>query len=115
MKPLHLALLTLAAAVLTAIALRAPEPTYEAPRAVPRHLEATPSAGQLLRTFEVAGMCCDGCSGRLYAATLKQPGLSAAAIRVEEGLLEVLCAADLDPAALAGALTFDKYTVTPLP
>lgn len=115
MRRLPLLILLVAGVVLAAIALRAPEPTYEAPRVVPRHLEAAPAAGERLRTFEVAGMCCDGCSGRLYSIALKQPGLSAAAIRVEEGLLEALCAADLDPVELANVLTFDKYTVTPRP
>lgn len=115
MRVLPIALLAAAAAGLAVIALRAPAPTYVAPRAVPRQLEAAPVAGQSVRTFEVSGMCCEGCSGRLYAVALEQPGLAAAAIRVEQGRLEALCDPELDPLELARVLTFDKYTVTPLP
>lgn len=115
MKPLPLLLLGAAGAVLAAIALRAPEPTYEPPRTVPRQIAAAPAPGQVLRSFDVAGMCCDGCSGRLFTAVLGRSGVEAAAIRVEEGRLELLCDARLDADDLARTLTFDKYTVTPRP
>lgn len=106
-----LALLLLSAVVLGYIAWTAPEPDYVAPRAVPRQLESAPATGEVVRAFDVDGMCCDGCSVKLFAAVLEQPGVREAAIRVEEGRLEAICAAETDAESLARALTFEKYTV----
>lgn len=108
-------ILVLAGVVLGYIAWNAPEPDYVAPRVVPRQLVSAPATGEVVRAFDVEGMCCDGCSGKLFAAVLQQPGVRDAAIRVEQGRLEAVCASDTDAESLARTLTFEKYTVRPIP
>ena len=69
-------------------------------------------AGQVVRTFEVSGMCCDGCPGKLYSALQAVPGVVKAAVSFEEGTASALVSTDVDSAQLEVALTFDKYSAT---
>ena len=115
MKVLTL-LVLVAAGLLALVALQADDPTYvaptvdEMPTVVPHQVTGDVPEGFLLRSFDVEGMCCDGCSGKLYARLEKVEGVREAAVDPVLGRAEVVVAADTDPARLTGALTFDKYT-----
>lgn len=124
MKPLlSLSMLLLAGGALAWVALRAPERVYVAPKPAevqahvpaPTALAAEVPAGCAVRTFEVEGMCCTGCTGKLYARLKAEPGVVDAAVDFERGIALAIVPEDADLAALAGALSFDKYSARPRP
>ena len=110
-----------AAAALGWVALRSPETDYVAPTVaeVQAHVPAPTSlvgevpAGCVVRAFDVEGMCCTGCTGKLYAALRALPEVRQAAVSFEGGTAEVVVPEDADPAHVAAALNFDKYRATP--
>ena len=108
-------LLVVAGGALGYVALRAPEPTYTAPRQVPRELPEDLPEGTVVRAFDVQGMCCEGCSEKLFAAALEVPGVSGAAVRFEREELRVVCDPATAPDVVARALSFGKYTVAARP
>ena len=120
MRPLRVLLIGAAAGVLGWIALQAPAQDYEpvviedavAATYVPRTVVGDVPAGHVVRTFEVSGMCCDGCPGKLYSALQAVPGVVKAAVSFEEGTASALVPTELDSAQLEVALTFDKYSAT---
>lgn len=90
------------------IALRTPEPTYTAPRAdVPAVLASQPQEGEVVRAFDVEGMCCGGCRPKVYDALAAVPGVREAAVEI--GRATAIVDAKVEPAELEKALTFDKY------
>ncbi len=114
MKLLGPALLVAAGLVLGAIALLADAPTYEAPRAnpaapVPFELTGELPAGYVVQRLDVAGMCCSGCSGKLYAALVALDEVAEAAVDPVRGEALAVVPASFDVARLEQALTFDKY------
>ena len=119
-KLLYVTALTIAGAALAWVALRSPEPDYQAPTSaeIAAHVPAPTviageiPAGSLVRTFDVEGMCCGGCTGKLYQSLRAVPGVSQAAVRFQDGVAEVVVPQELDPALLAEALTFDKYSAS---
>jgi copper chaperone CopZ len=97
------------------IALHSKEPTYQAPQKQPQELTplvlaSQPAAGELVRVFEVEGMCCGGCRPKVHAAAVAVPGVREAAVDQEAGTATVIVRADVDVATLERALTFDKYS-----
>ena len=116
MKLLGPALLLLVGALLAFIAWRTDDPTYQAPvraevpEVVPVALSGDLPEGDVVRAFEVEGICCDGCSGKLYAALQPIEGVDEIAVDTILHRVEVVAREDLDVARLAAALTFDKYT-----
>jgi len=116
-KLLPILLLVSAGAALAWIAWRAPEREYVAPtpaevaahRAAPQKLAGGVPAGYVVRTIEVEGMCCTGCTGKLYERLKAVPGLGQAAVSFEEGLARVVIPERADPEPFAAALRFDKY------
>lgn len=125
MKPFALVLLLLAGAALATIALRTPEPDYVAPTAdepppavpftLPAELLAAPPAGTRVRTFEVEGICCEGCAGKLSEALATVEGVDQVAVDSVTGRVQVLASETQDDAVLARALTFDEYEAHLLP
>lgn len=119
-KLLPYAALALAAAALAVVALRAPARDYVAPtvadveahRAAPRTLPGEIPAGCTVRTIEVGGMCCTGCTGKLYDRLRATPGFVEGAVRFEDGTAQVVMSKDADPKAFVEALRFDKYVAT---
>ena len=116
---LPLTLLAAAGATAWVLATRS-EPTYvppgEPPMAyapAPRALFSEPGPGEALRVLDVEGMCCQGCTGKLYAALVDAPGVRAAAVDFESGTASVVAEDGTTPDFLASRLTFDKYTATP--
>jgi len=106
-----------AAIVLGWIAVRAPEPTErpkwamgdEGPR-VPLAIVGDLREGIVVRDLAVEGMCCDGCSRKLYEALLAVPGVEGAAVDFEGARAQAAVPADFDVARLEAALAFDKYS-----
>jgi copper chaperone CopZ len=76
----------------------------------PKTLAADVPEGCVVRNLAVEGMCCTGCTGKLYARLKTMPGLVAAAVDFEGGLAQAIVPASSDPHALEAVLTFDKYT-----
>jgi len=119
MRHLPLLLLALAGAALGWIALRAPEPHYAAPAleedaplpAVPLAIIGDVPAGYVVREFQVAGMCCQGCARKLHDALVALPGVQRAAVDVKSGKVSALAELAADPRTLSAALAFDKYRV----
>ena len=68
------ALLATIGIVLGVIAVRAEAPTYQAPdptlepERAPLELSGDVPEGCRVEHFDVEGMCCEGCAGKLYAA-----------------------------------------------
>jgi len=116
-----LVLAILAAGILAAfIALRAPAPSYVAPEEsgaaafspAPEKLRRAAAPGEAVRVFEVQGMCCEGCTGKLFASLTAVPGVRDAAVDLDAGTASVLAGEAVDVAALERALSFDKYTAS---
>jgi hypothetical protein len=113
-----LVLLAAAALGLGWIVLRTPEPSYVAPtpqevaahQPAPRTLSSSVPAGFRIQSFAVDGMCCTGCTGKLYARLKAEPGVLGAAVDFEAGLAQAIVPETSDPHALEHVLTFDKYT-----
>jgi len=99
------------------IAWRAQAPHREAAsvKPTPRVLTEAPAEGEVVRVFDVEGMCCVSCSGKLHAALLEVSGVRAAAVDFDRGTASVLAAAGVAPEALEAALEFDKYTAKARP
>ena len=118
MKILPIVAIVLAGAGLAVVAFRAPEPSYVAPtpadvaahKAAPQRLEGEIPADCTLVTIAVEGMCCTGCTGKLYDRLRATPGFVEGAVSFEDEVAQVVVSKGADPSAFADALRFDKYT-----
>lgn len=117
MKPLLSALLLAAAIGAGWLYATRPGPTYVPPSEpqvtyapAPPVLTRAPVAGEAEVVLDVEGMCCRGCTGKLHARLLEQPGVHVAAVDFDAGTACAVVDAAVDPTALAAALTFDKYS-----
>lgn len=109
--------LLIAALVLGAIAVRAPEPQAAPPvpvvaGAVPYEIRGEVPADCVVRTFLVEGMCCEGCAAKLRTALLAVDGVTEAAVDSVLGRAQAVVPRDLELARLEAALTFEDYRVT---
>jgi copper chaperone CopZ len=122
-KILPMLLLGAAAAALAYIALRAPSQSYVAPtiQEVEAHVPAPPTItgeippGFLVRTFKVEGMCCTGCTGKIYKRLKDSPGVVEAAVNFDQGIAQVVVPNDSDVAKLEDVMHFDKYVAKAQP
>ncbi|MEM7307059.1 MAG: heavy metal-associated domain-containing protein [Planctomycetota bacterium] len=118
MKAIGILLLAAAGGLLLWIGLRADDPSYEAPEAyvepeaVPAELEGAVPAGFVVQTFDVEGICCEGCGSKLFASLSSADGVHAAAVNTTRGVARAVVPVAADPQTLVDALTFDKYTAT---
>ena len=120
MKFLPYALLAVAGLILGRIAWRAPERSYvplaaEGPAPlphVPRALIGDVPEGYVVRTLEVGGMCCTGCTAKVHDALTSLPAVERAAVDFERGTASALVPMSFPAKELAAALLFDKYTAT---
>ncbi len=116
MKYLGISIILLAGAVLGIVAWRAETPDYvpprlvEAPDRVPVRLSADVPEGCVVRSFEIEGICCDGCGGKLFVALTSLEEVREAAVDPILGLAQAVVPAGLDTARLEQALTFSKYS-----
>ena len=120
MKAVPILCLGAAALVLGWIAWKEPRPTErpvwagsEEPH-VPLAIVGELPEGEVVRELEITGMCCQGCTRKLYAALLAQPGVSRAAVDFEHTRAAAVVPSDFDVGLLEKALTFDKYVATRL-
>ena len=117
MKIPSIAFVGLAGVVLAIVALRAPSRDYVAPtqadleahRPAPQSLQGAIPEDCVVRRVEVKGMCCLGCTGRIYERIRSAPGIVDAAVSFEKGVAEVVIRKDADPTPVVAALRFDKY------
>jgi len=119
MKHLALLLLGLAGLTLAWIAWRTESPDYVAPVAdpappdvVPATLSGVVPAGSVVRTFDIAGICCEGCPGKLFVKLDQLDGVEEAAVDAASKRASVVLPADYDVARVEAALTFGKYSAT---
>lgn len=70
--------------------------------------------GQVERAYEVEGMCCTNCTGKLHRSVTSVAGVREAAVDFERGTALVVVDEGTDGEAVLAALNFDKYTATPL-
>ena len=122
MKALLPALLIAAAGAAGWLYFTRSGPTYVPPSepqvvyaAAPTVLPRAPAEGEAEIVLDVHGMCCRGCTGKLHARLMKQPGVHAAAVDLDAGTASALVEDSVEPTALAAALTFDKYSAEPHP
>jgi len=123
MKHLPLVGLGLAGIVLAIVALRAPRREYvppsarevEAHRTAPRVLRGRIPEGCVVRSIQVKGICCAGCTGRLYDRIAGKEGTVEAAVDPETGVARIVIPKAADPTAWVAALQFDEFTAELLP
>jgi copper chaperone CopZ len=116
-KILPILLLGCAGSALGYVALRAPTPDYVAPtlQEVQAHVPAPQTLtcdippGFLVRTFKVDGMCCTGCTGKIYQRLKESPGVFEAAVSFDKGIAQVVVPADSDVTQLEDVMHFEKY------
>lgn len=84
-------------------------PSLEAAAPVPSRLPREPASDETRVVFEVLNMCCDGCTGKLYARLAAVGGVRAACVDFHSGTAGALVEAGADLGALERALNFDKY------
>ena len=119
MVPAYRIVLLLGAGVaLLVVALTNEDPTYVAPtretsaphRPAPPELSRPVPSGCVVRTVEVAGMCCDGCTGKLFELLTAIPEVRDAAVSFDAGRAQAVVPADFDAHVLEAVLTQEKYT-----
>ena len=69
--------------------------------------------GQVERDFDVEGMCCKNCTGKLFASVTAVPGVREAAVDFESGTARVVVDDTADAGQVLAALNFGKYTAVP--
>jgi copper chaperone CopZ len=115
-KHLILILVVLAGIWLGFVALKADPPTYDgAAGEVPAHLSGELPAGFRVASFEVEGMCCSTCPGKLYASLSGVEGVREAAVDFDTSTAEAVVPEALPDEALLAVLNVDKYTARPRP
>jgi copper chaperone CopZ len=120
MKPAGPIIVLLAGLVCAWIALTVEEPTYSAPATadyeglVPVAIAGEVPEGCVVRSFDIDGICCEGCAGKLFVAMTELDGVRQAAVDTVLKRAEAVVPAEFDVATLQGALTFGKYSATPV-
>lgn len=122
-KTIPILLIATAGAVLGYVAWRAPAREYLAPTlaevqahaAAPTSLVADVPSGCVVRAFAVEGMCCQGCTGKIYKRLKETAGVVHAAVSFDAGTAQVVVQETTDIALLESALTFDKYSARRMP
>jgi len=117
MKALWISILVAAGLGAAYVAVKSDAPRYAAPvveptPVVPTRLPRPAGPGEEVRVFEVTGMCCAGCTDKLYRALSAVEGVHAACVDFDTGTASALYESDRDPSTLVQALTFDKYTAS---
>ncbi len=120
MKPGIVLLIAAALGGTAYIALRTEAPTYVPPSVVkpatlPTVLTSQPEAGEVVRVFDVEGMCCNGCAPKVHKALAEAPGVREAVVDFDTQTARAIVKADADVASLEKAMTFDDYTAKARP
>lgn len=107
-----------AGSVLAWIAIQSPTRDYkpldleEAPIEVPARLSGVVPAGSLVRAFDVEGMCCNGCAGKLATRLADVEGVGETAVDVKAGRVSVVAHEEVAIDDLLGLLNVDKYSAS---
>ena len=119
MKISPLVWVVLAGALLAWIAIRSPERDYqpldpetELSTGVPARLSGVVPAGFVVRDFDVDGMCCNGCAGKLAGRLGEVEGVNETAVDVELGRVSVVAAESLAVEGLLALLNVEKYSAS---
>jgi Cu+-exporting ATPase len=120
MKLIQIAVLVAAGLGAAYFAVRAEAPSYRPPvveetPVVPTRLPRAAGPGERALVLHVEGMCCGGCTGKLYRALSAVEGVKAACVDFDSGTASAIVDVQADGAELARALTFDKYTASAAP
>ncbi len=116
MKPVGPVLLAIAGLVLGWIALATDSPARATstlpapPEHVPTEITGVVPDGCVVRSFELDGLCCTGCAGKLYVALHTLDEVHEVAIDADAKRAQAVVPRDFDVAKLEDALTFDKYS-----
>jgi len=113
-KPFMTFCMVAAAAATTWIVAHGQAPTYQPPSLetaapTPSRLTREPASDERRVVFEVENMCCNGCTGKLYARLTEVDGVREACVDFHSGTAGALVAQEADLDALERALNFDKY------
>ncbi len=122
-KLIPILLITVAGTLLGYVAWHAPEREYAAPTlpevqahiAAPTTLAGDVPSGCVVRSFAVEGMCCQGCTGKIYKRLKETAGVVQAAVSFDEGTAQIVVQETTDIALLESTLNFDKYTAKRMP
>lgn len=120
MKPGIVVMIVAALAGTTYVVLRTEPPNYTAPEivkpdALPKALSTQPAAGEVVRVFDVEGMCCGGCAPKIYKVLAATPGVREAAVDFDTNTAMAIVTSDTDVAALEKAMTFEDYVAKARP
>lgn len=121
MKIPNLLWLVLAGGLLTWVAVRSPQPDFEplsaetSPTEIPTRLSGTPAAGHVVRVFDVDGMCCNGCAGKLATRLDELGAVDETAVDVKAGVVSVIVEEGVPVGDLLALLNVDKYSATARP
>jgi copper chaperone CopZ len=89
------------------------QPVSEEPVAfppAPSVLLSAPGPAEVVRSFDLEGMCCRGCTGKLHRALMACEGVREAAVDLHSATAQVIVRSDLPVERLELALNFGKYT-----
>lgn len=115
MKPVALVPLAVTGFVLAYVAHRAGARDYVPPslaserEVIPVQVSPEVPPGMIVHTFDVTGMCCEGCVAKLYRTLASVEGVREAAVDFQEGTAQVVVPTAADVTPLLSALAFDKY------
>ena len=120
MKLLWIGLLTAAALGAAYFAVHAKGPSFEPPVVedtpyVPTRLPREAGPGERIAVLHVEGMCCAGCTSKLYSALSAVEGVTAACVDFDTRTASAIVGENASGEELAHALTFDKYTASVTP
>jgi copper chaperone CopZ len=122
-KLIPILLIVVAGSALGYVAWRAPAREYTAPTLAevqahapaPTTLVGEVPSGCVVRAFAVDGMCCQGCTGKIYKRLKDTAGVVQAAVDFDASTAQVVVSETTDIALVETALTFDKYTAKRMP
>ncbi len=122
-KLIPIAVIAAAGIALGYVALRAPKQEYVAPTLAeveahapaPKTIAGALPAGCVVRAFAVEGMCCQGCTGKIYKRLVQTEGVVQAAVDFDSGTARVIVPETVDVAQLESVLHFDKYSAKRMP
>ncbi|MCP3914844.1 MAG: heavy-metal-associated domain-containing protein [bacterium] len=122
MKLIPSLVLGLSAVVLGTIAVRTADPTYVPPKPeveAATYVPSVPSgkvpADHVAVTLGVDGMCCNGCTKKLYERLREVEGVLEAAVDFESAAVRAVVPNEVNVDRLSETLTFDEYTAVARP
>ena len=82
---------------------------------IPSSLDTTPDEDEVVRTYNISGMCCASCTKKLHDRIAGLSGVEACAVDLPGERLTLIVRKDLAPERILSRLSFDKYIAVELP